>query len=182
MLGAKGFWTKSTMYDDAARVPLIAAGPGVAPGRWDAPVSLIDLAPTICAAVGAEAAGFPGRGLLDPDPARAVLSEYHDGGSPVGITMLRWTDATGAWKYVHYAEGQPPQLFELAADPDERTDLAARRPDVLAAARDRLFAMLDPEEVNARALAAQARRVEDLGGRDALEALPVFNYTPADSG
>lgn len=41
--------------------------------------------------------------------------------------------------------------------------------------------MLDPEAVKARALAAQSRRIEELGGRAVLEALPVFNYTPADS-
>ena len=178
MLGEKGFWGKSTMYDSAARVPLLLAGPDVAAGgtRYD-PVSLIDIAPTIASVFGGEGE-FSGRTLLDPpDPERAVISEYHDGGCSVGITMLRWDN----WKYVHYAEGHTPQLFDLVADPKESHDLSVALPEKLGEARQRLAAFLDPEEVNARALADQARMIEALGGRAKLEALPQWNYTPADS-
>ena len=35
--------------------------------------------------------------------------------------MLRWDH----WKFIHY-EGYEPQLFDLARDPGEREDLAAR--------------------------------------------------------
>ena len=95
MLGEKGFWARSTMYDSAARVPLILAGPGVAPGVEDTPVSLVDEAPSITGALGV-AATFPGCDLRGPlDPGRAVLSEYHEGGASVGITMLRWTSPDG---------------------------------------------------------------------------------------
>jgi choline-sulfatase len=177
MLGHKGFWTKSTMYEDAARIPLIASGPGVTPGLRQDPVSLIDLAPTICEATGAEAE-FPGRSLLaPPDLDRTVISEYHDGGSPVGMTMVRWGD----WKYIHYAEGHPPQFFNLARDPDENTDLSTAESEALAEARRRMAAILDPEEANTRAHADQARRVAELGGRDKLLAEPQWNFTPADS-
>ena len=48
-------------------------------------------------------------------------------------------------------------------------------------ARARLAVHLDPEEVNERAHADQARRVQALGGRAALEARDQWNYTPADS-
>jgi len=36
--------------------------------------------------------------------------------------MLRF----GTWKYCHYV-GAPPQLFDLATDPEELTDLASDR-------------------------------------------------------
>ena len=69
MLGEKGFWTKSNMYESSARVPLILAGPDISPDVSDTPVSLIDMAPTICAAMGisdseATSPGFSGTNLL----------------------------------------------------------------------------------------------------------------------
>ncbi|MEM7189579.1 MAG: sulfatase-like hydrolase/transferase [Pseudomonadota bacterium] len=177
MLGHKGFWGKSTMYEDSARVPLIATGTGVVPGTEPAPVSLIDLAPTMTAALGVSA-DYPGASLLAPAvPDRTIFSEYHDGGSPVGITMVRW----GQWKYVHYAQGHPPQLFDLTADPNETHDLANTRPEIIAEARARMAAELDPEATDARVHADQAALVERLGGREKLLAMEQWNFTPADS-
>ncbi|MEM9138685.1 MAG: sulfatase-like hydrolase/transferase [Pseudomonadota bacterium] len=183
MLGRRGFWGKSTMYEDAARVPLFVAGSGVAPGRVTSPVSLIDLAPTISAALGLKAGQYPGRSLLDaPDASRTVLSEYHDGGSPVGITMVRWQGPDGVdWKYVHYAQGHPAQLFNLTEDPGETEDLAAKNPDALSEGQRRLAAEMDAEATDARAHADQAALVEKLGGREALLAMEQWNFTPADS-
>jgi len=176
MLGEKGFWAKSTMYESAVRVPLILAGPGVVSGDWQHPVSLIDCAPTICQAMGVDAA-FSGVDLCDPDPSRAVVSSYHDGGAPVGMTMLRWDN----FKLVHYAQGHPTQVFDLAKDPQELVDIAYTHPRVLAEGMALLLARLDPEAVNAAALRDQARKVEALGGLDAVKAIPTFDYTPADS-
>ena len=178
MLGERGFWTKSCMYDSAARVPLIVAGAGIDAGIRTDPVSLIDIAPTIVAAMGGDTDGFDGCDLrAPPDPDRTVLSEYHDGGASVGITMVRW----GRWKYVHYAEGHPSQLFDVGRDPAEAQDLATARPDICAEALQRLAKWMDPEEVNQRAHADQATRVTELGGRAKLEAAPQWNFTPADS-
>ena len=179
MMGEKGFWTKSVMYDSSARVPLIVAGPGVAPGHRADPVSLIDIAPTMAQAMGQETDGFSGRSLLDPpDPGRTVLSEYYDGGCSVGMTMLRWqaSDET-QWKYVHYAEGHPPQLFDLTADPGETEELSAARPEILFDAKTRLTRIMDAEALNARAHADQARKVLEHGGRDAILGIPQWNFT-----
>ena len=42
-LGARGLWGKSVMYEESAAIPMIIAGPGVAPGAViNTPVSLID--------------------------------------------------------------------------------------------------------------------------------------------
>ncbi len=183
MLGEKGFWGKSTMYEASARVPLILAGPGVAPGRRVDPVSLIDIAPTIAQSFGASVRPYGGRPLFEaPLGSRTVLSEYHDGGASVGITMVRWNDGAARWKYMHYAQGHPPQLFELGADPSEHEDLAAHRPDVVAEARRRLARWMDPEVIDARAHADQARRVAELGGREALLAEAQWNFTPTGQG
>ncbi|MEM7213603.1 MAG: sulfatase-like hydrolase/transferase, partial [Pseudomonadota bacterium] len=179
MLGEKGFWTKSTMYESAACIPLIAAGPGTdACVIRDDPVSLIDLAPTICDALGVSSDGFSGEHLLTPPSEdRTVLSEYHDGGCSVGITMARW----GHWKYVHFAQGHAPQLFDLSADPAETQDLATSHPEIATEGRDRLHAIFDPEDADRRAHADQAALVEALGGREKLLAMEQWNFTPADS-
>lgn len=177
MLGEKGFWTKSTMYDSAARVPLLMAGPMIDPQVVNSPVGLIDIAPTICAAMGAPLDGFSGLDLRTPDPARVVLSEYHDGGAICGITMVRW----GRWKLVHYAQGYAPQLFDMLEDPIEIADLALARPEIVAEGMERLHKIMDPEEVSTRAFADQARRVAALGGAEEILKKEMFDYTPADS-
>lgn len=180
MLGAKGIWGKSTMYEDAVAVPLMVCGGGVATGMRNDPVSLIDIAPTICAAMDLPnpAEGLSGVSLLDPPaPDRTVISEYHDGGAPVGITMAAWD----TWKYVHYAQGYPPQLFNLARRGEPEQDCGTSHPDRLAEGLARLRAILDPEATDTRAHADQAALVAKLGGREALLAIEQWNFTPADS-
>ncbi len=182
MLGEKGFWTKSCMYESSARVPLIIAGPGVVSGNEVSPVSLIDVAPTICGAMGVRAPGVSGCDLLSPsDPDRTVISEYHDGGSSVGVTLVRWNEGGEAWKLVYYAEGHPPQLFNLSTDPHEENDLASRQESILAGGMERMHGLLDPEQVNERAHDEQQRLVAQLGGRKKMLDVPQWNFTPADS-
>ncbi len=123
---------------------------------------------------------MPGDSLIDiangAHAGRAVLSEYHDGGAITGFFMLR----RGRWKYIHYV-GYAPQLFDLEADPDERTDLGqspghgAIRADCEAELRH----IVDPEAANERAFADQAARIEALGGEAAVRRLATFGFTPA---
>ena len=186
MLGNHGFWAKSAMYEEAAAIPMILAGPDVPSGAVvDTPVSLVDIYPTVLEGAGIEpdaGRGAPraGRSLFEITrgriPDRIVISEYHDGGSTTGIFMIRRAN----WKYVHYV-GARPQLFDLAKDPREQSDLDADPAfaDVRAACEAELRAILDPEEVNARAFADQAARVEALGGDAALRRAADFGHTPA---
>ena len=184
MLGNHGFWAKSVMYEDSVGIPLIISGRELPTGVNHTPVSLTDVAATVEQAVGmaprpAEAP-WQSRPLQEiaatPAPERFLLSQYHDGGSPTGFYMLR----QGDWKYVHYAGGHPPQLFNLADDPMELTDLGEapefeRQRDEL---YGRLTEILDPESVNDEAFADQAILLERLGGPEAVMALPSFNHTP----
>jgi len=114
-------WLKNSFYEASARVPMIFAGPGIAPaGSRDDLVSLIDLRPTLAELIGAPVpSNVSGRSLapalrggrLDP---RSVLGQYHSNMMCTGGFMLR----EGDWKYVAYA-GYRSQLFDLADDPDE---------------------------------------------------------------
>lgn len=172
-LGSRGLWGKSTMFEEAAAVPLIIAGAGIEAGAViDTPVSHVDVMPFVLDAVGAPAEGAPagsgtslfelGRGAA---PERTVISEYHGMGSTSAAFMVRHEQ----WKYIHYV-GCPPQLFDLANDPEELVDLgtdpgfAGVRRDALA----RLSAMLDPDAVDARAKARQAELLALNGGREAV--------------
>ncbi len=183
--GARGLWGKSTLYEESAGVPLIVAGHDVGRGLVvDTPVSHIDCAPTILLAAGEPprvgGRDLPGASLFDvaqgARPARPVISEYHAIGSIGGAYMIR----VGRYKYCHYV-AHPPQLFDLASDPEELADLAgdARFADVVAECERRLRAVLDPEEVDARAKRRQEELLARHGGREAALARGDLGFTPA---
>jgi len=186
MLGEHGLWWKSTMYEGAAAVPLILAGPGVPAGRVvGTNAMLVDVFPTVLEAVGAEPAAedaaLPGESLLalagGADRERAAFSEYHAIYSPAGVFMLR----SARFKYVHHV-GLPPQLFDLAADPDETRDLGAdpAHADTHGRLERALRALVDPEAVDGRARAHQRRRLEAAGGAAGVLARgDRVPYTPA---
>jgi arylsulfatase K len=149
-------WYKMSMYDPSVRVPLIVAGPGLPQGQAiDDPVSLIDIFPTLMDLAEVEApADIDGHSLLpaargEPNAHPAwAFSEFHDTPMNTGLFMLR----RGDWKYVVYV-GYSPQLFNLAEDPDEITNLADRRPNVVAEMDRKLREIVDYDEVDARAKA-----------------------------
>jgi len=111
------------------------------------------------------------------EPDRTVLSAYHDGGAPSGYFMIR----RDQWKYVHYVDA-PAQLFNLRNDPFEENDLG-RDGDHRGIASDcegALRTILDPDAVNRLAFSDQARRIEGLGGREAILQMAgqEFGFTP----
>jgi len=160
-------WWKCNMYEQSVGVPLIARGPGVDEQRVTAPVSLLDLVPTMSDALGVERdPAWRGvsqwsvlTGERPPDRSRAVFSEYHAHGTSCGMFMLR----AGRYKYVHYPEA-PDQLFDVEADPEELENLA--EDPAYAPVRERLSARLhavvdpDPATVDSRAKADRRRRQE----------------------
>lgn len=127
MLGERGLWFKMSFYEGSARVPLMIAARGLPPGLIEAPVSNIDVTPTLC-----DLAGVPlddiapwsdGTSLLPyahgADRVDPVAMEYAAEGSYAPLVCLR----SGRWKYVHCAL-DPDQLFDIEADPHELNNLA----------------------------------------------------------
>ncbi len=174
-LGVRGLWQKSNFYQESAQVPLILAGEGVPEQRRsNVPVSLVDLYPTILQSAGidglAESVNEDAASLFDiangrGDKDRIVFGEYHAAGAVNGVFMLR----QGPWKYVHYAN-MVPQLFNLADDPEELTDLAGTEAgaDICRDFERELRRRIDPEKVDADIKAAQLEIVNRHGGAAAV--------------
>ena len=128
---------KMSPHEGSSRVPLVMAGPGVAPQVVTQPTQLLDVFATLL-----ELAGVPvpdsnqGHSLLPflqgapRDPARPpyVLSQFHGDDIAMSWYMVV-TD--GGLKYINYGlgnhsrDGVTPQLFNLTADPGERVNLWA---------------------------------------------------------
>lgn len=187
-LGARGFWGKSTMYEESVAIPFMVAGPDIPVGkRVSTPISLVDVGPTLVEFNGEslsalDAVKLPGRNVMTfvgkEQPDRVVFSEYHAIGSVTGTFMIR----TGKWKYVHYV-GYPPQLFDLENDPDELNDLGSDSEfeSVRQSCHKLLLDICDPAAVNQRAFRDQASRVAEHGGIEAILKKKTIPYTPAPS-
>jgi len=180
-VGARGLWGKSNLYQESVSVPMIMAGPEIAPGTCDTPVSLIDLSKTIAMHFGADiASSNDTKSLAEiaknaPDPDRVVFSEYHAVGAVSGAFMLR----KGRWKYNHYV-GFAPELFDLKDDPEELVNLAddPAFASTLVLLQSDLNQICNPDEVNAQAFADQATMIESYGGPEAALKLGAPGATP----
>ena len=112
------------LYEETVHIPLIMVGPGIPVGRRTDMAQGIDLLPTIASILGAPVpAGLSGRDLLTTDTAGDVVSEI-DGGfgdDHQGITVALRTPRL---KLIRLPGGEN-ELYDLANDPGEHTNLAA---------------------------------------------------------
>jgi arylsulfatase A-like enzyme len=111
-----------SVFDEVVRVPLVIWGPGVDPGRAEGPVSLRDIPATVLSELDIAAPpGFAGRSLLASGAPETVVAEHTLYGRE-RKTAIAWP-----WK-LHWAKsGEELALFDLAADPAERTNLWPER-------------------------------------------------------
>jgi choline-sulfatase len=129
-LGDHDLWWKSSLYEQAAGIPLLMAGHDISSRTVQDPVSLLDVTATIADAVGLEPLPeWKGVSLLsqcrnhrlsEDLEERAVLSEYHAHGVAHSMYMIR----KESYKYIYHPAGEP-QLFDLKTDPRELNNLAA---------------------------------------------------------
>jgi arylsulfatase A-like enzyme len=133
---------KYSIFEGGTRVPFIVRWPArVKPGTSDALVSQVDLLASFAALAGQPVSGAA------PIDSENVLPALL-GTSKNGRTLLVEQAATlalrqGSWKYIAPGKGPrinqntnielgndpEPQLYDLAADPGERRNLASERPE-----------------------------------------------------
>ena len=124
------------VYDTTLRVPLIVAGPGIPQRTIDAPVSLVDLAPTLLARLGVAAFDADGidLGTALSGGSLADRTLYAESFAPLldfGWSPLRAV-RSGGWKYI---AAPSPELYDLGADAGEARNLAASDRERLSALR-----------------------------------------------
>jgi choline-sulfatase len=127
MLGERGLWFKMNFFEGSARVPLMIAAPNLPAARIDAPVSTLDVVPTLAELAGIDLDDvmpwIDGETLVGLGPyagrVTPVRMEYAAEASYAPLVALR----QGKWKYIH-CELDPPMLFDLEADPHELANLA----------------------------------------------------------
>jgi choline-sulfatase len=156
MLGERGLWYKMAFFEAAARVPLIVAAPGrIAPGRVAAPVSLLDVVPTVLDLCGLERDdSLDGRMLARETPGAAdVVAEYLAEGVNSPAVMLR----RGSHKFV-WCQDDPEQLFDLEADPHELVNRASEEPALCAELRAEVERRWDMPALHAAVLRSQEER------------------------
>ena len=135
-----------TLHRGVLRVPLLISGPGIPRGRTvDRTVGLVDLAPTLAELAGVDLEGASGRSLRrfweggapPPDADDADLWEeslhplFDSGWAPLrGLLNRRW----------HFVAAPRPELYDRAADVEDRVDVARREASTVAALAKRLAA------------------------------------------
>jgi arylsulfatase A-like enzyme len=170
------FWNHGqTLEEDLVRVPLVIAGPGIAPGARRTPVSHVDLAPTLVDLAGAPhpEAGWQGQSLASSvrdgrePPARPVVMEIAVAPSIPAIRQQAIRD--GRYKLITSFDDErvTDALYDLDADPGERRNLILTAPAEADRLRETLRTLV-AERAEAVAMGADddaeiAERLRELG-------------------
>jgi len=167
------------LYDDLIKVPLILHCPGVIPhGVSEKQVRHVDIPATILELAGAAPeANLTGRSLMEM--ARGAPGEHRDAYTEVAgaqyfnkelaLAALR---AENRYKYIYapFNDRFTPELFDLAADPGERRNIARSHPGIAARLRRKLDAMpverMPGTEMTDAEKATAIERLKSLGYHD----------------
>lgn len=122
--GDKHNWSKGSLREGSAHVPLVIAGPGIgAQQTCTHPVSLLDLYPTLV-----ELAGLPAKSALDGVSLVPLLKNPTAPWERPALTTAGFKNhalRTDRWRYIRYADGAE-ELYDHDKDPLERSNLATK--------------------------------------------------------
>ena len=150
-------------FEGSARVPLMISTPDWSAMRIETPVSTLDVTPTLCALAGLDITalkrwtdGEDLSSLAQQTGSRSpVLMEYAAEGSVAPLVAIR----DGRYKLT-ICEEDPPLLFDLEADPDERNNLAndSQHQDALSSLMAQVKSRWNLASFDASVRESQARR------------------------
>jgi uncharacterized sulfatase len=131
---------KLTMFEGGLRVPYVAKWPGhIAAGtQYKAPVSNIDILPTVLAAAGVK---LPTDRVIDGVNLLPYLGKAPTAPAQQAERPLFWRDGTyravqdKGWKLIVSERPKKDWLFDLKTDPTEKINLAPSQPEKLALLR-----------------------------------------------
>jgi choline-sulfatase len=122
------------LWENLVRVPMFFVVPGLAPKRIDTPRSTIDLAPTILELLGVDAAATAkGGGRLELE-GKSLVSELAGKEAPserdvvIDLPMTSDNDKRravvhGGLKMIGFGKEESLKLFDLTADPEEKSPI-----------------------------------------------------------
>lgn len=112
-LGEHSMWQKLSLHEESAKVPLIIAGPGIAPGRTSALTELVDLYPTM-----ASLAGLPVPSYCSGQSLAEVLTGAAQSVRDAAFSMVSngYLIRTSNWAYMRYADGSE-ELYDMGPAP-----------------------------------------------------------------
>jgi len=149
-LGDHGMWAKHSNYEEAARIPLLIAAPGVTPPgtHSSALVETADLYPTLCTLAGIPVpAGLDGASfvpaLRDPAAGRTKDAVFHVyPRSPKGLgPLLGRAVRTERYRLVEWkkagasADSAILELYNYQTDAGETKNIAEQQPQIVAQLR-----------------------------------------------
>jgi iduronate 2-sulfatase len=139
-LGDHGMWCKHTNYEQATRIPLIVAAPGLsaAGANSAALIETVDLFPTLCELADIPLPnGIDGRSFaaVVRDPAREHrdhVTHVYPRGERLGRAIRTARHRLVEWKKTGSPDAAAEvELYDYEIDPEETGNLAARLPDVV---------------------------------------------------
>jgi hypothetical protein len=179
-----GVYHGSTLYEEQIRVPLIIHVPSLAPRRFAPPVDTLALAPTVLGLVGVAVPK-----TMRGDDLRPVLAGKDLDVGPAFAAVIH-KKMVVRWPHKLIADLRFGlfEVYDLAADPHERENLAGSEPALRDALRDEVYGWLDSLTPLAAAPAGAAvgpdRRLAALdlgrlGDRRAVQPLVSLASDPA---
>jgi len=150
--GLRGY--KGSVYEGGLRVPLIVRLPGRVPAGSvnDHPSYFADWFPTLCEAAGLKTPkGLDGQSLWPElmgrrgrPKHRPMVWAFPEYGGQVAVRM---DDFKAVRQRLKTSQPGPWELYDLKSDPNERTDLASRHPELIARAEQILRDQVDENPV-----------------------------------
>lgn len=132
MMGRRGIDSKVVPYEDSIRIPLLVSAPWITPRRIDAPVSDLDLAPTVLRfdrTMSQTPQSWLGHDLGpaiaggDTSALEFTVSQWSEGQSPNWGEFSNRTIRTSGAKLIVWERGRDPELYDLSSDGQEERNL-----------------------------------------------------------